>query len=89
MLKMINNFEEISFPLNEPVLKQGEEIEYLYLIKNGAFEINYQVTKNITSSLDINFFSMINEWIVDRFYSARQCEVKGSYPVKHSTRVGL
>jgi len=87
LINLVNSFEEKTYNLNEVAVKQGDPIEYLYLIKEGAFEVHYQITKHVSSTLGINFFAMINDWALERFSERRVCEIKGDYGLKYSSRL--
>lgn len=51
--------------------------------------MTYQISKHVISRLDLNFFTMINEWILERFTESRKCELKGSYHLEYITKVTI
>ena len=62
---------------NEYIFKQGDNFDTFYLIYNGTIRLFSHLKKFVRSKIENNFFKTNNN--NERFTTARQFEIKGSY----------
>lgn len=74
--KLRLSVKEIIYYNGEIVLKQGDPIKYIYIVKSGSFQVSYKWTKYIKNDFDINYYSNITP-LDFRFTHDRGYEMKG------------
>ena len=58
----------------EYVVKQGDELKNIFIIKKGLFEVSYKTENTLKIDFNINYFSQINS---ERFSERRLHEITG------------
>ena len=75
--RYMSYFEKRNVKMGEVLLKQGDPIKKLYIIKCGEFELEFHKMKNIETYFDINYYMNFSE--IFRFTKERDYEIKGVY----------
>lgn len=57
------------------IIKQGDPIDSLFIVRRGLFQVFYKKKDKIETEFDINYFSNLNR--KDRFTDRRAHEIKG------------
>jgi len=74
--KLLKLFQTKSFIHGDIILKQGEPIDYFYIIRRGKFSVEYTHKNKVFIDFGIGYFKDIND---ERFTSNRNSEIKGSF----------
>ena len=85
--RFMTNFEKKEIKMGEVIIRQGEPINNIYIIKSGEFEVEIQKQKDINGFFDINYYMNFSE--IFRFTNERNCELKGVYHAidNHKVRI--
>lgn len=84
--KLKLNSEEKNFYSREILIKQGEPLDSVYIVRSGRFQVNYKLKKNIYNEFDLKFYSSITP--VDfRFTENRKHEIKGYKTTEENLKI--
>ncbi len=74
--KLKLNSEEKKFANRDILIKQGDPLNFIYIVKSGRFQVLYKIKKNIFNEFDLKFYSSITPSDF-RFTENNLYEIKG------------
>lgn len=70
------NTEEKKIANRDILINQGDNLDFVYIVKSGSFQVLYKLKKNIVNEFDLQFYSSITP-IDFRFTENYLHEIKG------------
>ena len=84
--KLINTFQERSYSFGDIIIKQGDDINDLFIIKSGVFSVEYTYENSVVNGYGAKYFVHVNN---ERFTQSRLFELVEKIPANEHLKVSI